>query len=69
MNIKQYKLPLFVFMLTFILLALVQVKVERPMILAERFFKGSGWVEIFLLSCYAVTAWQVVIITQSNTSF
>ena len=52
MNIKQYKLPLFVFILTFILLAFVQVKVERPMILAERFLKGSGWVEIFLISCY-----------------
>jgi polyferredoxin len=52
MNIKQYKLPLFVLILTFILLAFVQVKVERPMILAERFLKGSGWVEIFLISCY-----------------
>jgi ferredoxin-type protein NapH len=52
MNIKQYKLSLCVFILTFILLAFVQIKVERPMILAERFFKGSGWVEIFLISCY-----------------
>jgi polyferredoxin len=52
MNIKQYKLSVCVFILTFILLAFVQVKVERPMILAERFFKGSGWVEIFLISCY-----------------
>jgi ferredoxin-type protein NapH len=52
MNIKQYKLPLYVFFLTFILLAFVQVKVERPMILAERFFKGSGWIEIIIISCY-----------------
>lgn len=50
--IKQFKLSLIVFTLTFILLAFVQVKVVRPMILAERFLKGGGWLEIFLLSCY-----------------
>ena len=49
---KRYKLSIMVFVLTFILLAFVQIKVERPMILAERFLKGSGWVEIFLISCY-----------------
>ncbi len=49
---KRYKLAFTVFILTFILLAFVQIKVEKPMILAERFFKGSGWVEIFLISCY-----------------
>jgi polyferredoxin len=52
MNIKSYKLPVIVFSLTFILLAIVQIKVERPMILAERFLKGSGWIEILLISCY-----------------
>jgi ferredoxin-type protein NapH len=52
MDFRKYKLPVFVFLLTFILLAFVQVKMERPMILAERFLKGSGWVEIFLISCY-----------------
>ena len=49
---KQYKLPLIVFILTFVLLAFVQLKLERPMILAERFLKGAGWIEIFLISCY-----------------
>jgi len=52
MNIRPYKLPLAVFVLTFILLAFVQVKLERPMLLAERFIKGAGWVEILLISCY-----------------
>jgi ferredoxin-type protein NapH len=52
MNNKLYKLPLIVFILTFILLAFVQVKVERPMLLAERFYKGSGWVEILFISLY-----------------
>jgi len=49
---KNLKLPFAVFFLTFILLAFVQVKLERPMILAERFIKGGGWIEIFLISCY-----------------
>ena len=49
---KQYKLPLIVFILTFVLLAFVQLKLERPMILAERFLKGAGWIEIFLISGY-----------------
>jgi polyferredoxin len=52
MKFKQFKLPLFVFILTFILLSFVQVKVEKPMILAERFLKGGGWAEIFLISCW-----------------
>jgi polyferredoxin len=49
---NKYKLPLVVFLLIFILLAFVQVKVERPMILAERFLKGAGWAEILLISLY-----------------
>lgn len=49
---KKYRLPASVFVLSFILLAFVQVKVERPMILAERFVTGGGWVEIFLISIY-----------------
>jgi ferredoxin-type protein NapH len=49
---KQYKLPLIVFILTFILLAFVEVKLERPIILAERFYKGADWIEILLISCY-----------------
>lgn len=49
---KNYRVPLFVFILTFVLLAFVQVKLERPLILAERFLKGSGWIEIFLIACY-----------------
>jgi NAD-dependent dihydropyrimidine dehydrogenase PreA subunit len=39
--------------LTAILLAVVQVKVRRPMLLAERFFPGGGVVEIVLLALYA----------------
>ena len=52
MNIKKYKLPLLVFMISFILLGFIQIKLDRPMILAERFFKGGGWIEIILISLY-----------------
>jgi ferredoxin-type protein NapH len=49
---KNYKLPAIVFIVTFILLSFVQIKVTRPMILAERFIRGGGWVEIFLIAVY-----------------
>jgi ferredoxin-type protein NapH len=49
---KKYNIPFLVFILTFILLAFVQLKVARPMILAERFWKGAGWIEILLISLY-----------------
>jgi ferredoxin-type protein NapH len=50
--VKQYRLSLIVFAVTFILLAFVQVKVERPMLLAERFMRGGGWIEILLIAGY-----------------
>jgi ferredoxin-type protein NapH len=52
MRIKQYRLPILVFLITFILLSFVQIKVVRPMLLAERFVKGAGWLEITLISIY-----------------
>ncbi len=52
MDLRKNKLPLIVFLLTFTLLAFVQIKIERPMLLAERFIKGSGWIEILLISIY-----------------
>ena len=35
------------------LLSIVQVKVERTMLLAERFVPGAGWVELIALGIYA----------------
>ena len=48
----KYTLPAAVSLLTFFLLACVQLKVPRPMLLAERFIKGGGWSEIILISLY-----------------
>ncbi|MHC5035002.1 MAG: 4Fe-4S binding protein, partial [Planctomycetota bacterium] len=41
------------FLLTFGLLAVVQIVVERPMLIAERFVPGAGWVESVVLAGYA----------------
>ena len=57
---KDLRLPLSVFTLIFLLLAIVQIKVARPMLLAERFLEGAGWVEIFVISLYgAVVAFKM----------
>ena len=45
------------FLLTFGLLAVVQLKVARPMLMAERFLPGTGWFEIVMLAGYA--SWLV----------
>ena len=49
---RKQQLPFAVFILTFIILAPIQLKVEKPMLLAERFIKGGGWAEILLISFY-----------------
>ena len=42
-------------LLAAVLLSVVQVVVDPPLLLAERFIPGAGWVEIAVLSAYA--AW------------
>ena len=57
---NNISLPLSVFALTFLLLAVVQLKVERPMLLAERFIEGAGWAEIIVISLYgALVAYKM----------
>jgi len=43
----------YAYLITFVMLGFVQWKVDRPMLLAERFIQGAGWIEIFLISLYA----------------
>jgi len=45
------------FALSFGLLTLVQLLVARPMLVAERFVPGAGWIEVILLAVYA--AWLI----------
>jgi polyferredoxin len=57
---NKMRLPLSVFSLTFLLLAVVQMKVKTPMLLAERFIAGAGWVEILIISLYgALVAYKM----------
>ena len=35
------------------MLTVVQIVVDRPMLLVDRFFPGMGWIEILILSLYA----------------
>ncbi len=44
-----------------ILLVPVQLNVDPPMILAERFWPGAGWIEIFVLEIYSVTLTYIIL--------
>jgi polyferredoxin len=48
----KVKLPALVFLFTFLILAAIQLIVEKPMLLLERFSNGGGWIEIVLLCSY-----------------
>jgi polyferredoxin len=51
-------LTLAVFLVVAVLLTFVQLKVDNPLLILERFFNGGGWVEIFLAASYGgVVAW------------
>ncbi len=49
---KEYKLPLAVFIFTATLLTFMQIKMPHPILLAERFVKGLGWLEIAIIATY-----------------
>jgi ferredoxin-type protein NapH len=51
----KYRLSLFSFFTTTIFLSLVQWKVARPILMAERFMEGAGWIQILVMAGYA--AW------------
>ena len=41
-------LSLAIFLVVGILLTFVQLKVDNPLLILERFIKGGGWVEILM---------------------
>jgi ferredoxin-type protein NapH len=52
-NFRKFKLPASVLVFTFLVLAIVQVKItDRPVIILERFVRGGGWLEITCISLY-----------------
>ena len=52
-KIKKYKQSFIPVVITGVLLSIVQLKVDNPMIILERFINRGGWIEIALLSLYA----------------
>lgn len=52
MKKSRYLLPVLLFLIIFLILAIVQLKVDNPMIILERFFPGGGWIEIPLIALY-----------------
>ena len=51
--LRKNHLSVYSFLITFLILGMVQWKVERAMLMAERFIEGSGWIEILLIALYA----------------
>lgn len=49
---KRHYLSLAVFLFVAFLLSMVQLKVDNPMLLLERFIPGGGWIEIALIAFY-----------------
>ena len=52
MSLKSLRLPFYVFLLIISFLSFVQLKLENPIILLERFVKNGGWFEIFFVGIY-----------------
>ncbi len=49
---SSYHLAIKVFLFVSICLTMVQINVARPMLMAERFLPGAGWIEILVLAVY-----------------
>ena len=49
---KKIVFPALTFLFSFLLLGIIQLKLENPMILLERFLPNFGWIEILILSLF-----------------
>ncbi len=54
-GLSKYRLSFIAFFITAIILCMVQWKVSRPMLMAERFVEGAGWLQVLVMAGYA--AW------------
>ena len=52
LKLKSYRLPAAVFVFVALNLMMIQVKVDYPMLLFERFFKKGGWLELFIVALF-----------------
>lgn len=49
----QYKLSVISLLATASILSFLQIRLDNPMLLAERFWENAGWIEIAIVSFYA----------------
>jgi ferredoxin len=49
---KDLLFPLAVFLFVAAILCIIQIQIENPLLLAERFVKNGGWFEIIFISLY-----------------
>ncbi|MEW6756281.1 MAG: 4Fe-4S binding protein, partial [Candidatus Latescibacterota bacterium] len=54
------------FLLTLVLLAVIQLGVERPMLLLERFLPGSGWLEVAGLAAWAAWVTEKMLVRRQS---
>jgi len=60
MKSKVLRLPVIVFILITGFLFVINIQLDKPLILLERFFPGFGWIEILLLAVYgAIVIYQM----------
>jgi len=60
MKLHAFRLPLSVFIFISVFLSAIQVNLPHPMLIAERFIKGGGWLEIIVIATYgAVVAYKM----------
>ena len=52
MKSKALRLPVIVFILITGFLFVINIQLDKPLILLERFFPGFGWIEILLLAVF-----------------
>jgi ferredoxin-type protein NapH len=51
-HFRRIQLSVLVFVIATGILSMVQLKVQKPMLLSERFFPGTGWIQIFFVGLY-----------------
>jgi hypothetical protein len=60
MHLNKFYLPFAVFLFTANILSVVHLQLDNPLLLAERFLKGGGWYEIFIIAAYgAIVAFKM----------
>ena len=52
MGIQKFRLPLAIFLFIVFILSIVQIRLQNPILLAERFYPGAGWFELGIIALY-----------------